>query len=131
MVVVIVVATIVDNEHQCLRALRPCYVYIYGMSVGGISHCFRLIKSIFTYHPAIIVALEQGEISIIGSWVGGSPNGATIIFIVHHLVSINTIFMHVVIFLIVEKRESESIILSHFATEEQRRMAYSPQRHHC
>ena len=43
MIVIVVIACIIDYQHKGLAALRPLYINIDGMTVGGIRYGFRFI----------------------------------------------------------------------------------------
>ena len=117
MVVVVVVSTVVNHQHERLLALGPFNIYIHRMAVGGIGHHLALVESLVAHHPASVIALKEGQIAGVTDVRG--PSHATVILIVHHLMSIFTVFVHLVVLLIVQEREGEGIVLGHFATEEQ------------
>ena len=100
------------------------------MSIGRVSHGLRLIQSFASNDPAGVVALEQRQPAIARLGVARRPRHVAVVFVIHKLVSLDTILVHAVILLVVHQRQCEGIVLGHLATEEKRRVTDAPQRHH-
>ena len=120
MVVIVVIPSIIDHQHKSLAALRPFYINVNGMTVGGICHGLRLIKSLGSNHPSVVVALEECQIPVVRGRIFRCPCHLTTVLIAHHLMGILSVCVHVEVFVIGEKRERERVILRHLTTEEER-----------
>ena len=62
-VIVEVVATVVDHQHQCLLTFRPFDIHVDGVSVSGIGDDFRTVEGFVAHNPAGVVALEQCQVA--------------------------------------------------------------------